>query len=121
MSVYDCIREYENMGKKVFGNPRPPGIGPIPTPWHKFDATNLEKVIREVTIRHAERVEEADGNAMYPSHDDLCKTYVQLILYFINLTDFSIASLPLEPIKAAQLCLSFSAHMIAEKIIQESQ
>ena len=76
MSVHDCIIEYEKMGRRVFGNPRPPGIGPIPTPWHKFDADSLEKVIGNVISRHGE---EPGDEVRYPSHEDLCKTYVFLI------------------------------------------
>ena len=73
------------MGRKVFGNPRPPGIGPIPTPWHKFDADSLEKAIGNVISRHGERLDELDGEVRYPSHDDLCKTYTDLIQYAHNL------------------------------------
>lgn len=85
MSVHDCISEYKNMGRKVFGNPRPPGIGPIPPLWHKFDADSLEKVIGNVISRHGERLDESGSKVRYPSHDDLCKTYVYFIQHAYTL------------------------------------
>ncbi len=74
MTVHDCIEEYKKMGRRVFGDPRPPGLGPIPTPWHKFDATDLEKVIQKVTECHGEKIEQTEDGVLYPSHEDLCKT-----------------------------------------------
>jgi len=74
MTVRDCIKEYENLGEKVFGHPRPPGLATILTPWHKFDANNLKEAIRDVTIRHGEKMEDERNEVLYPSHEDLCKT-----------------------------------------------
>lgn len=74
MTVNDCVEEYKRMGRRVFGHPRPPGLGPIPPPWHKFEAGDLEKVIQDVTRHHSESAQETEGGVQYPSHEDLCKT-----------------------------------------------
>ena len=50
MTVDDCIEEYKVLGKKIFGHPRRMAIGGFP--WHRFSASVLEDVIREVTSRH---------------------------------------------------------------------
>jgi hypothetical protein len=73
MTVNDCIKEYKNMGSRVFGHPRLP-LGPVLTPWHKFNAGDLEKVIHDVTRHHSETADEIEGGVQYPSHEDLCKT-----------------------------------------------
>lgn len=52
MSVDECIEEYEALGEKIFGHPRPIPNGA--TLWHKFDCKVLEKVIRDVTKRYSE-------------------------------------------------------------------
>jgi hypothetical protein len=49
-------------------------LGPVLTPWHKFNASDLEKVIYDVTRHHSETVDEIEGGVQYPSHEDLCKT-----------------------------------------------
>lgn len=85
MTVCDCIKEYEELGEKVFGHPRPPGLATILT--HKFDADDLKKAICDVTKRHGDTTEDEDSEVQYPSHDDLCKTLVDLHQNFDNRTD----------------------------------
>ncbi|MCJ1465973.1 hypothetical protein MMC07_004592 [Pseudocyphellaria aurata] len=71
MTVDDCIDEYQALGEKVFGHPRPLAWGAIL--WHKFNAENFERVIRDVTSRHSEA---RDFEATFPSDEDLCRTAV---------------------------------------------
>lgn len=71
MTVRDCLKAYEGMGRRVFGNPRPPDFG---VAWHKFDADRLEAVIRDVVLRHGEKTDPSANNVPYPSPEDLCKT-----------------------------------------------
>ena len=50
MSVDECLEEYEALGDKIFGHPRPfPNKGLM---WHKFDHKRLEEAIREVTSKY---------------------------------------------------------------------
>jgi len=74
MTVHDCIREYEKLGEKIFGHPRPPGPATALTPWHKFDANNLKEAILDVTRRHGEKKEDENSEVLYRSREDLCKT-----------------------------------------------
>jgi len=83
MTVGDCIKEYEEMGEKIFGHPRPPGPATVLMPWHKFDADNLKRAITNVMDRHNEdgaTKKRADGTDIvpFPSHPDLCKTLVRI-------------------------------------------
>ncbi|KAI4129438.1 MAG: hypothetical protein LQ338_002219 [Usnochroma carphineum] len=71
MTVDDCIKEYETLGQKIFGNPRPLAFGAIL--WHKFDYRVLEDVIRKVTERHSEKNELYED---FPSDEDFCRTVV---------------------------------------------
>jgi hypothetical protein len=71
MTVHDCIKEYKEMGERVFGHPRPPGLGPIPTPWYKFDARNLASVIHDVSQHYGEV---SNGDTQYRAPEELCKT-----------------------------------------------
>jgi len=72
MTVHDCLKAYKSLGKRVFGSPRPPlGIA-----WHKFDATLLEEVIRDVVSQHSEHAipPAKAGDILYPSPEAFCKT-----------------------------------------------
>jgi hypothetical protein len=82
MTVCDCIKEYEELGEKVFGHPRLPGFATFLT--HKFDADDLKKAICGVTKRHGDATEDEDNEVQYPSHEDLCKTFVDLHQNFDN-------------------------------------
>ena len=86
MNVDDCIKEYENLGDKVFGHPRPTAFG---LPWPKFDSKILENVIQDVTRRHGEQVPYEDMNySMERSDDDMCRWFVKtLTALFIKDTD----------------------------------
>lgn len=70
MTVDDCIKEYQTLGAKVFGHPRPLAKGAIL--WHKFDYRTLEAVIKDVTQRYSEPGE-FGGN--YAMNEDVCKWY----------------------------------------------
>ena len=70
MSVDDCIKEYETLGAKVFGKPRPLAKGAIL--WHKFDYRSLEAAIKDVTQRYSEL---GDFGGRYPMNEDVCKWY----------------------------------------------
>lgn len=72
MTVDDCITEYESLGQKIFGNPRPFAYGAVL--WHKFDHRVLKEVIRSVAERHGENSEEFE--LTFPSDEDLCRTLV---------------------------------------------
>lgn len=51
MTVHDCIKEYEILGDKIFGHPRPCSWFGIL--WPKYSSQNLKKVINEATGRHS--------------------------------------------------------------------
>ena len=70
MTVDDCIKEYETLGAKVFGKPRPLAKGGIL--WHKFDCRTLEDAIMDVTHRHSEP---GDFGGFYAMHEDVCRWY----------------------------------------------
>lgn len=71
MTVRDCLEAYKEMGRRVFGNPRPPDFG---IAWHKFDSDRLEEVIRDVASRHGEKVDPPARDVQYPSPEAFCKT-----------------------------------------------
>jgi hypothetical protein len=112
MTVADCIKEYEQLGEKVFGHPRPPGVASIVT--HKFDADDLKKAISEVTTRHGERMEDENSEVQFPSHEDLCKTSADLPPNSNNSANDALELLPLELIRVVLQYPSCSAHMIAK-------
>ena len=51
MTVHDCIKEYEILGDKIFGHPRPCSWFGIL--WPKYSSGRLRKVINDVTARHS--------------------------------------------------------------------
>jgi len=50
MTVDDCLQEYEALGGKIFGHPRPFSIKGVL--WHKFNHRRLKKAVKQVTSRH---------------------------------------------------------------------
>ncbi|RAL64837.1 hypothetical protein DID88_001433 [Monilinia fructigena] len=79
MNIDDCIQEYENLGKEVFGYPRHFSIrGPIPFNREKYDHRKLEKVIKDVVERRHLKVDQV-AEPMYPSSQDRCRTIVLAI------------------------------------------
>lgn len=79
MTVDDCIAEYKTFGQKVFGRRRYMQLGGVP--WHKFNATNLEEAIKEVTARHSEKNHSGPN---FPMSEDVCRWYVNdLMLWYI--------------------------------------
>ena len=51
MTVHDCIKEYEILGDKIFGHPRPCSWFGIL--WPKYSSGSLKRVINEATARHS--------------------------------------------------------------------
>ena len=76
MTVPDCIYEYKTLGQEVFGKPRTfAAINIGVSNRHKYSATNLEKVFKEVTKRRNERTDgEVFGKITFPSRRGLCTT-----------------------------------------------
>ena len=76
MSVDECLQEYESLGGKVFGRPRPiPNKGIL---WPKFDHKNLEEAIRDVTSKYGGRTFEFESHfAMDRTDQDMFQWYVQ--------------------------------------------
>ncbi|PVI05712.1 FabD/lysophospholipase-like protein [Periconia macrospinosa] len=75
MNVYDCLREYEKMGDRIFGKPRPlPGIGAA-TSWHKYSAEAMEKALKDVAARRSEKTQRIN-NVHFRADTNLCKTCI---------------------------------------------
>lgn len=75
MTVDDCIEEYKALGKKIFGHPRRMARGGFP--WHRFSASVLEEVIRDVTTRY--NVQSGDFGSYYGmerTDEDMSQWYV---------------------------------------------
>jgi hypothetical protein len=61
MTVADCLEEYENLGRRVFGKPRRASLRHNPASlWNKFSARRLKKVFKDVAKRRCEL--DARGN-----------------------------------------------------------
>ncbi len=50
MTVHDCVKEYEILGDRIFGHPRPCSWFGIL--WPKYSSECLKKVINEAAGRH---------------------------------------------------------------------
>jgi hypothetical protein len=76
MSVWDCLREYEDMSHSIFGKPRvisQRNIGIVP--WDKYSAKALERAFKKVTAKRCERTQQ--NNVTFKSSDSsprICKT-----------------------------------------------
>ena len=77
MSVDECLKEYECLGDKIFGHPRPmPNKGIL---WHKFDHKRLEEAIREVTSKYGGRTDDFESYfAMDRTDQDMFQWCVQI-------------------------------------------
>ena len=76
MTIDECIEEYSQMGKHVFGSPRTFSMrGPIFIPWkrEKYDYKKLEETIKQVVERRRPR-EDQVYDPVYPSAPDRCRT-----------------------------------------------
>ena len=75
MSVDECLQEYESLGGKVFGHPRPiPARGLL---WPKYDHKRLETAIRTVTSKYnGGRSEFESQFAMDRTDEDMFQWYV---------------------------------------------
>jgi len=77
MTVEDCIKEYKDLGGKIFGHPRLlPNKGIV---WHKFNSDKLHAVIEDVVQRNHTKIINQIRH-MYPSDEDLCKTWVYSVI-----------------------------------------
>ncbi|KAF7948672.1 hypothetical protein EAE96_007867 [Botrytis aclada] len=76
MNSDDCIQEYENLGEKIFGQPRKLSMrGPIPWNREKYDHRKLEESIKDV-VKRRDWKEDQIADSMYPSNKDRCRTIV---------------------------------------------
>jgi hypothetical protein len=78
MTVLDCIKEYENLGGKIFGKPRflTELHFPFITTRAKYDATKLKVIFEDVTRKRDQLTKEVHRNTKFPSERDLCRTLV---------------------------------------------
>ena len=81
MTVKDCLQEYETLAGRIFASPRLFAqkdfiIGNRPL----YKASDLEKVVSEVTERRKEQSRE--HRVEMPSGQGLCRTYVRD--FFLN-------------------------------------
>jgi len=76
MPVSDCLREYETLGGKVFGKPRPiHQLNTLVIRREKYSAKTLQAVFRDVTSRRGERLAgEHPRPIQFPSKAGLCGT-----------------------------------------------
>ncbi|KAF7853605.1 uncharacterized protein EAF02_011910 [Botrytis sinoallii] len=76
MNSDDCIQEYENLGEKIFGQPRKLSMrGPIPWNREKYDHRKLEESIKDV-LKRRDWKEDQIADSIYPSNKDRCRTIV---------------------------------------------
>ena len=92
MNIDDCITEYTELGKRIFGNQlrffhaqrRIFSLrGPIPWNREKYDYKDLEKVVQEVVDKRINVSKDRAAGQMFPSHESRCRTYVLQILKLI--------------------------------------
>ena len=78
MTVLECIKEYENLGSKIFGKPRflTRLQFPIVTDRAKYDAEKLKDIFQDVTRKRDQLTKEVHRNTRFPSERDLCRTLV---------------------------------------------
>ncbi|KAI9649163.1 hypothetical protein NHQ30_001730 [Ciborinia camelliae] len=76
MNIDDCIQEYENLGQRIFGQPRKFSMrGPIPWNQEKYDHHKLEEVVKDV-VRRRDWKQDQVTDTVYPSNPDRCRTIV---------------------------------------------
>lgn len=76
MTVLDCLEEYEKMGQKVFGYPRPlralNTAGLVNRP--KYKASKLRDVFTEVARKRSEHENETALAPTFASREAVCQT-----------------------------------------------
>lgn len=81
MSVDECLQEYETLGGKIFGHPRP--LSNKGLLWHKFDHKKLEKAIKEVTAKYDGQPNEFESHyALNRMDEDMFQWYAQATIMF---------------------------------------
>ncbi|CAD6444280.1 5eb779df-f889-406e-96ec-73632c2f676e [Sclerotinia trifoliorum] len=76
MNIDDCIREYQDFGEKIFGQPRKLSMrGPIPWNREKYDHRKLEEVIKDVVKRRDWKQDQFTDSVFY-SNPERCRTIV---------------------------------------------
>ena len=80
MTVDDCIKEYKNLGQRLFKHPRRIAKGGFP--WHRFSASVLEDFMRGLTSRHDKRSDDfGDHYGMERTDEDMCQWCVDSQIY----------------------------------------
>jgi hypothetical protein len=83
MNVDDCIAEYTELGKRIFGNQlrlfhtqrRIFSLrGPIPWNCEKYDYRDLENGVQEVVNKRLNVSKDRAAGQMFPSHESRCRT-----------------------------------------------
>ncbi|KAI7779480.1 hypothetical protein LA080_000763 [Diaporthe eres] len=76
MSADECIDRYPEMAESIFGNKMHMTLGGLAR--NRYDATNLENVIKDIVLERLPEEEETEGspNHQLASPEDLCKTVV---------------------------------------------
>lgn len=76
MTVVDCLHEYEQLGKEVFGKPRTlTELNTFVIRRTKYKAKNLKKVFEDVAARRNELLPDTENcKITFPSRRGLCKT-----------------------------------------------
>jgi len=81
LGVDECLEEYEQLGGRIFGNPRwasvkPSRRGPIPAPRDKYDGRNLQGAVEEVVARRLPKSQLRVGAGNFTSARELCRTAI---------------------------------------------
>ncbi|CAI6335461.1 unnamed protein product [Periconia digitata] len=76
MSVLDCLGEYERMGNRVFGKPRPLSRRDIVGgQWCRYSTEDMKSVLKDVIARRSERAQRINDTQL-PSNPTMCKVFV---------------------------------------------
>ena len=76
MNIDDCIREYENLGAKVFGHSRTFHLrSPLWWPRDKYNHKTLEDVVKDVVTRRVPKVPDFPGGENFAFDENRCRTY----------------------------------------------
>jgi hypothetical protein len=77
MGIDECLKEYEDLGGRIFNNPRWASIrGPIPALRDKYDGAQLQRIIEEVVARRLPPKQLKVGGGNFNCAKELCRTSV---------------------------------------------
>lgn len=75
MTVPDCLHEYENLGREIFGKPRIFTQLNFFLPHRtKYKGETLQRVVEDVTARRSELLYDTLRRVTFPSKRGLCRT-----------------------------------------------